>query len=90
MAELAFCWVRVVHFTVGYFGFTENAFTYDVLLCALYRMNPSMGHAGEVSAQLDRKEARAVASLPTDLRLIGGTYTAIEGMEQQPLLSDQD
>ena len=58
MAELAFCWVRMIHFTLGYFGFTENAFTYDVLLCALYRMNPSMGHAGEVSAQLDRKEAK--------------------------------
>jgi hypothetical protein len=40
--------------------------------------------------KLDRKEARATASLPTDFRLIGGTDTTIEGMEQQPLLSDQD
>ena len=78
MAELAFCWVRVVHFTVGYFGFTENAFTYDVLLYALYRMNPSMAHAEEVSAEIvaalatsDTKRFLCVALTTADLRTLG-------------------
>jgi hypothetical protein len=47
-----------------------------------------MAHA-EVSAQLDKKEAQAVASLPTGFRPNGGTGTTIEGVEL-PLPSDQD
>jgi MFS family permease len=62
---------------------------YDVLLYALYRINPSMAHAEEASATLDGQEAEAAASLPTSIRQRGGANTTVGGMEQ-PLLSDQD